>query len=62
MVFLKNYFSNVHVVATLKKRLQNLKIKTNVNVTSANHQKRHAKHIVRKRGADFYAREVGFIF
>jgi hypothetical protein len=35
----------VHVVAILKKHLQNLRIITNVNVTHANRQKRHAKRI-----------------
>jgi len=38
----------VHVVATLKKHLQNLKIKINVNVTSANHQKSHAKRSAKR--------------
>ncbi len=39
----------MHVAATLKKHLRNLKIKTNVNVTSANRQKRHAKCITYKQ-------------
>lgn len=33
------------MVAILKKHLRNLKIITNVNVTCANRQKRHAKRI-----------------
>jgi hypothetical protein len=49
----------VHVVAILKKHLRNLKIITNVNVTCANRQKRHAKRIANKPSADFYKIEVG---
>jgi hypothetical protein len=52
----------VHVAAILKKHLRNLKIITNVNVTCANRQKRHAKRISNKRSADFNEIEVGAIF
>ena len=51
MDFLKNYYLSVHVAVTLKKHLQNLKIITNVNVTSANHQKCHAKQIVHTKNS-----------
>lgn len=39
MVSLKTYYLHVNVVTTLKKHLQNLKTKINVNVTSVNRQK-----------------------
>jgi hypothetical protein len=49
-----SYYLNMPVAAILKNFLRNLIIITNVNVTCANGQKRHANRIANKRSADFY--------
>ena len=48
MAILKSYYLNVRAGQISKSHLQNLKTKTNVNVTRVNRQKRQDKMMVNK--------------